>query len=179
MFGLGDFFRTVGDGAGYLGEDFLDLGVGEVGIVERVLGFGILRQGEAHGDEGGDGGGDAGGEDPAGGLPDRGLNPGAYGALLMRNLCIDRIRKLNPSEELPDDLPGQVPPDEELIRKESLGSLLRAMDTLPDSQRKLMRLHVLQGRSYDEIAAETGLSPLNIRVQVSLARKKLKQYEVH
>ena len=37
-------------------------------------------------------------------------NPGAFGALLMRNLCIDRIRKLNPSEELPDDLPGQVPP---------------------------------------------------------------------
>ena len=71
-------------------------------------------------------------------------NPGAYGALLMRNLCIDRIRK-----------------------------------TLPDSQRKLMHLHVLQGRSYEEIAAETGLSPLNIRVQVSLARKKLKQYEVH
>ena len=102
-------------------------------------------------------------------------NPGAYGALLMRNLCIDRIRKLTPSGELPDDLPGKEPPDEELIRKESLGSLLRAMDTLPDSQRKL----VLQGRSYEEIAAETGLSPLNIRVQVSLARKKLKSHEVH
>ena len=106
-------------------------------------------------------------------------NPGAYGALLMRNLCIDRIRRLSPSEELPDDLPGKEPPDEELIRKESLGSLLRAMDTLPESQRKLMQLHVLQGRSYEEIAAETGLSPLNIRVQVSLARKKLKQHEVH
>jgi RNA polymerase sigma-70 factor (ECF subfamily) len=106
-------------------------------------------------------------------------NPGAYGALLMRNLCIDRIRKLTPSGELPDDLPGKEPPDEELIRKESLGSLLRAMDTLPDSQRKLMQLHVLQGRSYDEIAALTGLSPLNIRVQISLARKKLKSHEVH
>ena len=104
-------------------------------------------------------------------------NPGAYGALLMRNLCIDRIRRLTPTEELPVDLPGKEPPDEELIRKESLGSLLRAMDSLPDSQRKLMNLHVLQGKTYDEIAAETGLSPLNIRVQVSLARKKLKQYE--
>ena len=99
-------------------------------------------------------------------------NPGAYGALLMRNLCIDRIRRLNPTAELSDDLPGQDPPDEELIRKESLGSLLRAMDTLPGSQRKLMRLHVLQGRSYDEIAAETGLSPLNIRVQVQAAVRK-------
>lgn len=106
-------------------------------------------------------------------------NPGAYGALLMRNLCIDRIRRLTPSEELPVDLPGKEPPDEELIRKESLGTLLRAMDSLPDSQRKLMNLHVLQGKTYDEIAAETGLSPLNIRVQVSLARKRLKQHEDH
>ena len=106
-------------------------------------------------------------------------NPGAYGALLMRNLCIDRIRRLTPAEELPVDLPGKEQPDEELIRKELLDTLLRAMDTLPDSQRNLMNLHILQGKSYDEIAAETGLSPLNIRVQVSLARKKLKNYEVH
>ena len=106
-------------------------------------------------------------------------NPGAYGALLMRNLCIDRIRRLTPAGELPDDLPGQEPPDEELMRKESLGSLFRSMETLPDSQRKLLQLHVLQGKTYDEIAAETGLSPLNIRVQVSLARKKLKSHEDH
>ena len=106
-------------------------------------------------------------------------NPGAFGALLVRNLCIDRIRRLTPSEQLPIDLPGKEQPDEELIRKESLGTLLRAMDSLPDSQRNLMNLHVLQGKTYDEIAAETGLSPLNIRVQVSLARKKLKRYEEH
>ena len=97
----------------------------------------------------------------------------------MRNLCIDRIRRLNPSEELSDDLPGKEPPDEELIRKESLGQLLRSMETLPESQRKLLNLHVLQGKSYEEIAAETGLSPLNVRVQVSLARKKLKRHEEH
>ena len=106
-------------------------------------------------------------------------NPGAYGALLMRNLCIDRIRRLSPAEELPDDLPGKEPPDEELIRKESLGQLFQSMETLPESQRKLLGLHVLQGKSYEEIAAETGLSPLNVRVQVSLARKKLKRHEEH
>jgi len=106
-------------------------------------------------------------------------NPGAYGALLMRNLCIDRIRRLSLAEELSDDLPGREPPDEELIRKESLGQLFRSMETLPESQRKLLGLHVLQGKSYEEIAAETGLSPLNVRVQVSLARKKLKRHEEH
>ena len=104
-------------------------------------------------------------------------NPGAYGALLLRNLCIDRIRRLTPSEELPDDLPGREPPDGDLEAKETLGILMQAIERLPDSQRNLTKLHLLQGLSYDEIAAQTGLSPLNIRVQVSLARKKLKQYE--
>ena len=104
-------------------------------------------------------------------------NPGAYGALLMRNLCIDRIRRLAPSEALSDDLPGKDPPDEELIRKEALGSLLQAMESLPDSQRKLLKMHLLQGLSYERIAAETGLTPLNVRVQISLARKKLKHHE--
>jgi len=104
-------------------------------------------------------------------------NPGAYGALLMRNLCIDRIRRLAPAEELPEDLPGKEPPDEALETKETLGILMQAMERLPDSQRNLTKLHLLQGLSYDEIAAQTGLSPLNIRVQISLARKKLKQYE--
>ena len=104
-------------------------------------------------------------------------NPGAYGALLVRNLCIDRIRRLTPAEALPDDLPGREPPDEQLAAKETLGAVMQAIERLPDSQRNLMKLHLLQGLSYEEIAAETGLSPLNIRVQVSLARKKLKRYE--
>ena len=104
-------------------------------------------------------------------------NPGAYGALLMRNLCIDRIRRLTPAEPLSDEIPGKEPPDGTLEAKETLGILMKAMERLPDSQRNLVKLHLLQGLSYDEIAAQTGLSPLNIRVQVSLARKKLKQYE--
>ena len=104
-------------------------------------------------------------------------NPGAYGALLMRNLCIDRIRRFTPAEELSDDLAAKAPPDEDLVAKETLGLLMQAMERLPDSQRNLVKLHLLQGLSYDEIAAQTGLSPLNIRVQVSLARKKLKKYE--
>lgn len=104
-------------------------------------------------------------------------NPGAYGALLVRNLCIDRIRRARPSEPLEDDLPGKPPPDEALMLQETLGALFQAMEKLPESQRKILKMHLLQGMTYDEIAAATGLTPLNIRVQVSLARKKLKRYE--
>ena len=104
-------------------------------------------------------------------------NPGAYGALLMRNLCIDRIRRARPSEPLEDDLPGKPPPDEALMLRETLGALFQAMENLPENQRKLLKMHLLQGMTYDEIATATGLTPLNLRVQVSLARKKLKRYE--
>ena len=104
-------------------------------------------------------------------------NPAAYGALLVRNLCIDRIRRLTPADPLNDNIFGTAAPDEQLAAKETLGAVMQAMERLPESQRKLLKLHLLRGLSYDEIAAETGLSPLNIRVQVSLARKKLKQYE--
>ncbi len=41
-------------------------------------------------------------------------NPAAYGSLLIRNLCIDRIRKARPAEPLRDDLASKDPPDEEL-----------------------------------------------------------------
>lgn len=101
--------------------------------------------------------------------------PAAYGSLMMRNLCLDRIRRLRPSEELREEMAAsKAPPDEQLEKREELREVLSRLDGLPESQRKLLTLRVIQGLSYEEISKITGLSPLNIRVQVSLARKKLK-----
>ena len=102
--------------------------------------------------------------------------PSAYGAMLMRNLCIDRIRRKRPLEPLEDALAEKAPPDDALILKESVAGLYEAIQKLPDGQRKLLTLRVLHGLSYEEIQQRTGLSGLNIRVQVSLARKKLKEW---
>ena len=99
--------------------------------------------------------------------------PQAYGGLLLRNLCIDRIRRVRPTEQ-PDETLA-APADETLELRETLREVSSAMSRLPESQQKLLRMRVLAGLSYEEIARKTGLSELNIRVQVSLARKKLKQ----
>lgn len=101
--------------------------------------------------------------------------PAAYGALLLKNLCIDRIRKRKPREELREDQADDPPPDRQLEEKEALKAVMKNMDRLPPNQRKLLTMKVLQGLSYEEISQKTGLSPLNIRVQVSLARKKLRR----
>ena len=100
--------------------------------------------------------------------------PAAYGSLLMKNLCIDRIRKRKPREALREDQADDPPPDRLLELREELKDVLGKMDTLPPNQRKLLGMRVLQGLSYDQISQQTGLSPLNIRVQISLARKKIK-----
>ena len=100
--------------------------------------------------------------------------PAAYGSLLMKNLCIDRIRKRKPREALREDQADDPPPDRQLELREELKNVLEKMDALPPNQRKLLGMRVLQGLSYDQISQQTGLSPLNIRVQISLARKKIK-----
>ena len=101
--------------------------------------------------------------------------PSAYGARMLKNLCIDRIRRRLPADSLEEGMEIKGPPDEELERREDVAAVRKAIGQLPESQRKLLSLRVLQGLSYEEISQQTGLSGLNIRVQVSLARKKLKQ----
>ena len=101
--------------------------------------------------------------------------PSAYGALILKNLCIDRIRRRLPAAALEEGMAIKGPPDKELELREDVASVQKAIGRLPESQRKLLSLRVLQGLSYEEISEQTGLSGLNIRVQVSLARKKLKQ----
>ena len=100
--------------------------------------------------------------------------PAAYGSLLMKNLCIDRIRRRRPREELREDMASGLTPDRELEIRDEWQAVAKSMDSLPSSQRKLLRMRILEGLSYQEISKKTGLSPLNIRVQVSLARKKLR-----
>lgn len=101
--------------------------------------------------------------------------PSAYGALMLKNLCIDRIRRCQPATSLEEGMVIKGPPDEELELREDVAAVQKAIGLLPESQRKLLRLRVIQGLSYEEISQQTGLSGLNVRVQVSLARKKLKQ----
>lgn len=101
--------------------------------------------------------------------------PQAYGALMLKHLCIDRIRSRRPSAQLTENLSVKDPPDEDLVLRENLQAVAKAMEHLSPGQQKLLKLRVLRGLSYQEIEKETGLSGLNIRVQVSLARKKLRQ----
>nr|AHF25429.1 RNA polymerase sigma-70 factor [uncultured bacterium Contig39] len=104
-------------------------------------------------------------------------SPKAYGLILLRNLCLDRLRqrrRLESDGELPEcGTPGRQ--DEAVDERERLAKVLAAVKSLPERQREVLTLRTLDGLSYEEIARRTGLKPLTLRVLLSQARNQLKR----
>ncbi len=102
-------------------------------------------------------------------------NPEAFGIVMIRNLCLDRIRRGRKTGPLETDfLEERAPAEAVLDAKEDLKRLHRALGALPERQATVFREWILRDRSYEDIAAETGLTPIHLRVLVSGARKKIK-----
>ena len=102
--------------------------------------------------------------------------PKAYAIRLLKNICIDRIRKAG-HESFPEELPqtGFSPaPDDTFDAKARLGKVLEAVKALPERQRKVLILRTVDGLSYEEIAERTGMNNLTCRVLLSQARTKIK-----
>ena len=103
-------------------------------------------------------------------------SPKSYGLQVLRNLCLDRIRRSRKMETpavLPEpEWPGRQ--DEAVDEKTRLAKVLDAIKSLPDRQREVLTLRTLDGLSYEEISRRTGINPLTLRVLLSQARRKLK-----
>ena len=102
-------------------------------------------------------------------------SPKAYAIRLVKNLCIDRIRRQR--LEFPEELPERVSPegqDDEIDQKERLNMVMEAIKSLPDRQREILWLRAVENLSYDEISERLGMTPLTLRVLLSRARSKIK-----
>ena len=103
-------------------------------------------------------------------------NPKAYCYTLVKNHCIDTIRKsrrISGEDALPDRAMDELP-DRQLTTKEALERTLKCIDLLPEKQREIIRLRIFEELEYPQIAVRLGISELNARVQLSLARKTLR-----
>lgn len=104
--------------------------------------------------------------------------PLAYGISVLRNICIDRIRRrtVRKAEPVDERVPlEEAPPDSRAVSKDLLESLMTEMDKLPDRQAVVLKMKAVEGLDYKEIAETTGLSQVHVRVLVSTARKTLKR----
>ena len=105
-------------------------------------------------------------------------NAEAFCVTLVRNMCIDRLRKDRPkqvaSEEVADEY-STASPETTAIRREELTLVKRLIDRLPDNQRQVLRLYGVKEYSLKEIEQITGLSSVNVRVLLSRARKIIRE----
>ena len=104
-------------------------------------------------------------------------NPSAYGISMLKNICIDRIRKRMVRKSEPLDKgphPEDTHTESRTDIKDALRYLLQEMEKLPDKQRVVLRMRAVEGLEYEDIARRTGLSEVYIRVLVTMARKTLR-----
>ena len=102
----------------------------------------------------------------------------AFAVRMARNRCLDVLRasrKLEAKEDFlkplaadSGDIHSQIEMSETAWRIKSL------IGTLPDIQKKVMQLRDIEQFSYDEIGDITGLNANAIRVNLSRARKKVR-----
>ena len=106
----------------------------------------------------------------------------ALATVLVRNFCVDRLRRQRPSQALtasceqPEETEkGYGSATEGRESDERIERVLEMIGTLPTLQQTILRLRHIEGRGMKEIAELTGSSEVAVRKTLSRARQTLKQ----
>ena len=105
------------------------------------------------------------------------LNRKSYLYMMVRNRCLDHIRKKTiPTESLkPYDTYGIIEDDDAQERSQTEARIWTAIDNLPEKCLEVFIMCKRDGQKYEEIAEELGLSVNTVRNQISKALKVLKE----
>lgn len=105
----------------------------------------------------------------------------ALAVTMTKNLCLDKLRSYRhrkQNDEEVENLTVKTPAPDPATRmelSESSLSIHKLVQDLPDQQRLIMHLRDIEQYSYDEIENLTGMNRNNIRVNLSRARKNVRQ----
>jgi len=105
------------------------------------------------------------------------FGPWIYRIVTNKALDVTKHRNRFRHEEIVEDEPAARRDGAELpaLSNEISNRIAAALDELPDMQRLIARLHLVEQFDHAEIAALTGVSDGTVRSHLSLARKKLKE----
>ncbi len=115
------------------------------------------------------------------GAPERIDNLRSYLLATAKHLTLNVLRRPRlfrpspggspaPLEDVPAPHPG---PHENASFHMLSEALSRALSTLPASQRRAFEMAALEGRSYDEVARETGATLAQVKINIYRARRRL------
>ena len=104
-------------------------------------------------------------------------NPAAFATTVTRNHCLDKL-KLKKETEAIDNyyaLAGRDNPHLQLERKNTEQALKHIIGTLPQLQQQIITMKDVEEYEIDEIAEITGTSYEAVRMNLSRARKKVRE----
>ena len=97
---------------------------------------------------------------------------------VARNAAVDYLRHLQVEDKykfLMAEAMINVPDMDEEIDEQVYDKVNLAIESLPEQCRLIIKLNVLEGKKYQEIAEELGITINTIRTQVSRGYKKLRE----
>ncbi|GAB5526088.1 MAG: sigma-70 family RNA polymerase sigma factor [Roseivirga sp.] len=97
----------------------------------------------------------------------------SFAMTVMKNKCIDLIRKEGRYVESSDENEANLTVESNYEQVDMLEQLKKRMNLLPTQQKLIIELKDFQGFSYEEIGEITQMSVNALRVNLSRARKKL------
>lgn len=97
----------------------------------------------------------------------------SFAMTVMKNKCIDLIRKEGRYIDSPDEHESKMTVESNYEQVDMLEQLKKRMNLLPTQQKLIVELKDFQGFSYEEIGEITRMSVNALRVNLSRARKKL------
>ena len=107
----------------------------------------------------------------------------AYLITMMRHLFYDqqRLKHIDTSKVLEEvaEPPDEQSLDRQIDSHDEASKMEGLIQQLPERDGKIIRMHLMEERSYEEIEQDTGLSQGNIRIIVMRTRQKLKQQFIH
>ncbi len=103
-------------------------------------------------------------------------NVKAYCLRTIRNCALSMLRRTNRLETVIPEIIESLDPETRLEHKDRLAKVMAHIESLPESQREVIRMSAILGLSNDDVAKMSGQSPGNVRTLLSRARKRLKEY---
>ena len=94
---------------------------------------------------------------------------GAWLAMIARNRAAEFYRSFKPTEEISEDLKSRNSAQTEA------NEILAAIRALPESYSETLILRLVEGMTGNEIAAQTGLTPESVRVNLHRGMKILRE----
>ena len=103
----------------------------------------------------------------------------AYCVTMTKNMCIDRLRMAEVEKANVDEVPTMLAATDDVEaqveRRDAVEQVKQIIEALPEHQQQVITLRDMEDCSFEEIAEQTGLTAVNVRMLLSRARRTIRE----